>query len=146
MLLAAASGAAASQAAGTGRGRGATASPLLTYDAARQTAFMQALSGGTLVRDGRCLYLVAQSRRTLLVLPAPQARWNARRSSLSIGGREFRLGDEIRIGGGEGRLATGPLAREARRRGCDTRRVWWGSPEILDAPARSPSRRRAIAP
>jgi hypothetical protein len=82
----------------------------------------------------------------LLVLPSPQARWNARRASLSIGRREFRIGDEIRIGGGEGRLATGPLAREARRRGCDTRRVWWGSPEVLDAPARAPSRPRGSGP
>jgi hypothetical protein len=103
---------------------------------------MQALSGGTLVRDGRCLYLVNPGGRTLLVLPSPQARWNARRASLSIGGREFRIGDEIWIGGGEGRFMPIPLAREARRRGCDTTRIWWGSPEVADAPARPRSRPR----
>lgn len=109
----------------------AGASPLLLYDAAGQTAFMQALASGRLTREGRCTYLANTAGRTLLVLPSPQARWDAGKSVIRIGEREVRFGETIAIGGGEGALRRGPLADEARRRGCDTRRIWWGSPELV---------------
>lgn len=106
-------------------------SPLLLYDAAGQTAFMQALTGGRLTREGRCTYLANPRGKTPLVLPSPQARWDAGKGAIRIGKREVRFGETIAIGGGEGVLQRGPLAEEARRRGCDTRRVWWGSPELV---------------
>lgn len=121
-------------------GAGAADSPLLLYDAAGQTAFMQALSGGRLTRVGRCVYLANGETRTLLLLPSPQARWNAEREAIRLGGRELRFGDTIRIGGGMGALTKGSLAVEARRRGCDTRRVWWGSPEVVSLVSPAPRR------
>ena len=116
-------------------GQGSERSPLLTYDATGQTAWMQALGGGILTRDGDCLYLVVGGSRTLLVLPSPQASWDSARGTIRLAGHELRLGQEIAIGGGmsEGGIASGPVADEARRRGCDTGRVWWGSPELVDA-------------
>lgn len=125
-------------------GPGSTAadqSPLLTYDARRQTAWMQALGGGVLTREGRCLYLVNGAHRMLLVLPSPHARWDSRRGTIRLSGRELRLGQEIGIGGGfaEGGIAPGLVADEAGRRGCDTSRVWWGSPELIDRRPRPPA-------
>ena len=109
-------------------------SPPLTYDATGQTAWMQALGGGVLTRDGDCLYLVTGGSRMLLVLPSPQASWDSAPGTIRLAGHELRLGQEIAIGGGmsESGIAPGPVADEARRRGCDTSRVWWGSPELVD--------------
>lgn len=93
---------------------------------------MQALSGGVLTREGRCVYLVNGAQRSLLILPSPQARWDAERGTIRMSGRELRFGEEIAIGGGSVGIPDGAVAEEARRRGCDTSQAWWGSPELVD--------------
>ena len=107
-------------------------SPLLTWDASGHEAYMQALSGGVLTREGRCVYLANGARRTLLILPRPHARWDAARGTIRMSGRELRFGEEIAIGGGEVGIADRAVAEEAKRRGCDTSHAWWGSPELVD--------------
>lgn len=107
-------------------------SPLLTYNVAGQTAFMQALGGGVLTLERGCVYMANAAGRTLLVLPDPPTRWNAGKGTIQFGERELRFGDEVAFGGGEGgSIAPGPVADAARRKGCDTSRVWWASPELV---------------
>jgi hypothetical protein len=107
-------------------------SPLLTWDASKQEAFMEALSSGVLTREGRCVYLVNGSHRTLLVLPRPHARWDAERGTIRMSGRELRFGKEIGIGGGSVAGLDATVAEEAKQRGCDTSNAWWGSPDLVD--------------
>ena len=107
------------------------ASPLILYDAPPGRAYMEALTGGVLSREGDCVYLVNGSGRSLLILPSPRASWNPARGTIRFGGVELRFGEEAAFGGGEVGIGRGPQADAARRRGCDTRRVWWASPALV---------------
>lgn len=110
------------------------ASPLILYDAPVGRPYMQALGGGVLTREGACVYLVSPSGRSLLILPSPTTRWDAERRTIRFAGRELRFGDSAAFGGGEVGIGRGRPAAEARRRGCDTSRVWWASPERVRQP------------
>ncbi|WP_106512643.1 hypothetical protein [Allosphingosinicella deserti] len=123
-------------------------SPLILYDAPLGKPYMQALLGGILRRDGNCVYLAAEGRRWLLALPSPTTRWDAADGTIRFGARLLRFGEEAAFGGGEAGIGNGPEAEAARRAGCDTRNVWWASPEMVrtplgpPAPAAPPPQRR----
>jgi len=115
----------------------ASESPLLLYDASSQDAFMQALTAGELRLEHGCVYLAyGDGQRSLLILPSPHTRWDLARGTIRFGDRELRFGAEAAFGGGEVGIGDGPVAAEARRKGCDITRVWWASPERVEPRAR----------
>lgn len=59
---------------------------------------MQALAHGVLVREDGCLYVGSGPHRLLPVFPRGRVRWDG--VVLTFNGREYRLGDEIFLGGG----------------------------------------------
>ena len=114
-------------------------SPLILYDAPLGRPYMEALLGGILRRDGNCVYLAAEGRRWLLILPSPTTRWDAADGTIRFGARVLRFGEDAAFGGGEVGIGNGPEAAAARRAGCDTRNVWWASPEMVRTPFRPPA-------
>ena len=118
----------------------AGSSPLILYDAPEGQPYMEALTGGTLVRDGECVYLDhGAGDRSLVVFPSPTARWDEASGTVRFGPRTLRFGEEAAFGGGEVPLGDTPQAAEARRRGCETRRVWWASPALVARRPRFPA-------
>lgn len=69
--------------------------------------------GGVLSRlDGCLVVTTADGARVQPVFPAGKAQWNAASGTLSFGGRTYRPGDRITLGGG-GITSPSSYAREA---------------------------------
>jgi hypothetical protein len=65
--------------------------------------YLAAAGGGTLTRDGDCLYVVDGEVRDLLAFPQDPAlaSWDERAQVLTLRGHRYVLGAEMRFGGGE---------------------------------------------
>lgn len=62
---------------------------------------MQAGLEGTLTLENGCVYVVSpDGHRTLPVFPADRVGWDARTETLTYGGSDYAMGDEIAAGGG----------------------------------------------
>lgn len=79
---------------------------LLPPDAAGATA----AASGVLALDGRCLVLDNRGSRTRLAFATPATTWDGAAGALRVGGRSFRLGTRVAVGGA---LFTGAADRLA---------------------------------
>jgi|GEM_PF-6180120 len=71
--------------------------PFETYDAQSGPSSAAGLDG-TLRRDGDCLYVDVDGTKVAILLPS-SARWHAETDTLSVSGRDYRIGQEVTLGG-----------------------------------------------
>lgn len=97
--------------------------------------FMQALGGGTLVQEGRCIYADSGEFKHFLIWPDNVTRWDENKGEIIFMDRRYKAGDNIRFGGGESRPQkyNSPPAPYAffipSAPECDTSLLWYVSPE-----------------
>lgn len=53
---------------------------------------------GLLKREGSCLYVDTEGVRVAILLPS-NARWNPETETLSVDGKEYRVGENVSFGG-----------------------------------------------
>ena len=70
---------------------------------------------GTLKREGNCLYVDTEGVRVSILLPS-SARWNPETETLSIAGRQYRVGENVTFGG--------QLANETSSSRCEGQEVF----------------------
>jgi hypothetical protein len=108
------------QAAAPGEASGGGAPIVLTWPAPSGGAFHAVGAEGTLVQDGRCLYLGTGTERFLLVFPEG-TRWDAAAGGLRFGEQLLRLGSRVSLSG------SSPSSPEAVAPGFDPRGCAAGS-------------------
>lgn len=107
---------------------------LPTYEDEPGQASLQALVEGTLDVDGPCLYLATEADRYLPIWPASKTQWNADANTLRFDGYTYRVGETIKLGGGEIRSEpAGPgfgsmVSGTAPASDCDTSLGWLVAP------------------
>lgn len=83
-------------------GGGSSIEAIAIHDWDPEDPGMQALLTGMLQDQSGCLVVAAadQSEPVVVAFPRSLARWDADRQVLEYGGREFRVGDTVWMGGG----------------------------------------------
>jgi len=99
--------------------------PLALYPWRSGDATMDALIGGVLERDGRCLYIAtASGDRVFVAFPETRATWDEREAALFFDGRRVDDGKPTTLSGGftQERDFGGWPSPPAE--GCDVSNVW----------------------
>jgi hypothetical protein len=103
---------------------GESVDPIATYPYPPDGGFDHAGHGGTLVREGNCLYFESPDGRYFIAFPEGIASWEDNR--LIVDGVTFREGDIVRFGGGAvwppGSAWVAPPDED-----CDLTNVWRAS-------------------
>ena len=88
--------------------------------------YLAAAGGGTLTRDGDCLYVVEGGVRYLLAFPKETAlaSWDERSQVLTLRGHRYLLGAEMHFDGGEITKADRSFWSHPPAPECHTSAVW----------------------
>jgi hypothetical protein len=88
--------------------------------------YLAAAGGGTLTRDGDCLYVMTGEVRYLLAFPKERAlaSWDDRAQVLTLRGHRYVLGAEMRFSGGEMHSPASSLWSHPPAPECDDSLVW----------------------
>lgn len=79
---------------------------------------------GVLSRLGSCLIVAAGETRVHAVFPMTKARWDEGTGTLSFGGRNYRVGDRITLGGGGASPAIKDHPSDLDIAPCEVSRLW----------------------
>ncbi len=88
-----------------------------------------ALVRGTLVQEGPCLYvessIIGSPGRWLVAFGVEGTSWNEAERAVSIPGAEYRVGEEVRIGGSGSGVPAGSIEWAVPpAESCDTTIIW----------------------
>lgn len=99
--------------------------PLALYPWKSGDATMDALIGGVLERDGRCLYIAtASGDRVFVAFPETRATWDEREAALFFDGRRVNDGEPTTLSGGFTRERNFAGWPSPPAEGCDLSNVW----------------------